>query len=100
MFAAGYDISTEDGYGETFEKFDKLIGIERIKAIHANDSKHPLGSRKDRHEHIGEGEIGSKCFELLVNDKRFESVPIVVETPKADEMHEENVKRLWNLIKN
>ncbi len=95
IFAAGYDIRTAEGYAETFDLFDRLIGTERIKVIHANDSKKPFASRLDRHAHIGEGEIGETAFRCLVHDPRFEHVPIIIETPDAEEMHAENVARLW-----
>lgn len=99
IFAAGYDIRTKKAYEETFQEFDRLVGCDRIKAIHCNDSKNPLGSRKDRHEHLGDGEIGATAFQCLVGDKRFENTPILVETPDADAMHATNVKRLWQWTK-
>ncbi len=99
IFAAGYDISTKAGYAKVFEEFDKIVGIDRIKVIHCNDSKNPLGSRKDRHEHLGDGCIGATAFKCLVKDKRFFDVPILVETPEAETMHETNVGRLWKWTK-
>lgn len=89
IFAAGYDIRDLEGYSATFEAFDRLIGIERIKALHLNDSQKGLGSRVDRHTHIGEGEIGLEAFRLLVNDPRFRHLPMVIETPKGEEMQED-----------
>ncbi len=94
VFAAGYDIRTPDTYEATFSEFGSVVGFDRLKAIHANDSKKGLGSRIDRHEHIGEGEIGEQAFRLLVNDPRFERVPILLETPEAPEMHRVNLERL------
>jgi deoxyribonuclease-4 len=79
-FAAGYDLSTRDGYQRTFEEVERLVGLGRIKAFHLNDSKKPLGSRVDRHEHIGEGILGLSTFWRLANDPRFQDVPGVVET--------------------
>ena len=99
IFAAGYDIRTEETYEATFAEFDRLVGCDRIKAIHCNDSKHELGTRKDRHEHLGDGFIGKQAFKCLVKDKRFENTPLLVETPETDEMHEVNVKRLWKWAK-
>lgn len=96
IFAAGYDIRTEETYARTFEAFGRLVGFDRLKAIHCNDSKKPLGSRVDRHEQLGKGEIGPLAFHLLVNDPRFEHIPILIETPEADTMHEVNVKFLWD----
>lgn len=98
VFAAGYDLSTEEGYQSTWSEFERLIGLDRLKAIHCNDSKKALGSRVDRHDHMGQGLIGPRCFELLVNDPRFENVPILVETPEAETMHEANVQWLWSAI--
>jgi deoxyribonuclease IV len=101
IFAAGYDIRTEASYGKTIDAFDAVIGINNLYAIHLNDSKKALGSRVDRHEHIGEGYIGMNMFELLMNDKRFKDVPKIIETPKhkngsdADKM---NLNRLRTLI--
>jgi deoxyribonuclease-4 len=97
VFSAGYDIRTKETYEATFAEFDRLIGIPTLKAIHCNDSKHPLGSKKDRHEHIGEGHIGLEAFKLLVNDPRLFEVPILIETPEAPEGHARNLKVLWNL---
>lgn len=95
IFAAGYDLRTEEDYAATFAEFDRLVGVEKIKVIHCNDSAKPFGSRKDRHAHLGEGEIGPTAFECLVNDPRFERVPIVVETPDAEKEHARNVAALW-----
>ncbi|MFN2547879.1 MAG: deoxyribonuclease IV, partial [Myxococcales bacterium] len=81
VFAAGYDISTDRGYEETFEKFDEVLGIELLKAFHLNDSMKPLGCHVDRHEHVCKGEIGPRAFERLVNDPRFRDVPGYLEIP-------------------
>ena len=81
VFAAGYDISTNRGYDETFTEFEQTLGIELLKAFHLNDSVKPLGCRVDRHEHVGEGEIGPGCFHRLVNDPRFQAVPGYLEIP-------------------
>ncbi|HRF59381.1 MAG TPA: deoxyribonuclease IV [Fimbriimonadaceae bacterium] len=97
IFAAGYDIRTPEAYEATFAEFDRLVGVATIKAIHANDSKHGLGSRKDRHEHIGKGEIGLEAFRCLVNDPRFEQTPILLETPDAETHHGENLAVLKSL---
>jgi deoxyribonuclease-4 len=83
--AAGYDLTTEDLYEDFWREFDALIGVDRVKAFHLNDSKKPLGSRKDRHENIGDGEIGKSVFEFLVNDARFADVPATLETPMDKE---------------
>lgn len=96
IFVAGYDIRTPETYEATMSRFDELLGCDLIKIIHCNDSKKPLGSRVDRHEHLGDGTIGPDAFRLLVNDPRFENTPIVVETPEAETMHQVNVQRLWD----
>jgi len=83
-FAAGYDLSTVEGYERTWRDFDAFVGLPRLRAFHLNDSKKPLGSRVDRHEHIGEGLLGLGTFWRLVNDARFAEVPGVVETEPRD----------------
>ncbi len=89
VFAAGYDISNEPGYRRTFEEFSAIVGLDRLVAFHINDSKRELGSRVDRHEHIGKGKIGKTAFRLLMNDERFRNIPKVLETPKGPEMKED-----------
>jgi deoxyribonuclease-4 len=84
IFAAGYPISSEKDYKQTMRQFNKLIGLKRLKAIHVNDSKKPLGSRVDRHAHIGHGEIGMEGFRQLMADRRMRKIPMYLETPKAD----------------
>ena len=84
LLAAGYDVCSPEGYADTFEQFDRLIGFERLKVFHLNDSKKPLGSRVDRHEHIGRGFLGLEPFRRLVNDRRFRGLPMLLETPKTD----------------
>jgi deoxyribonuclease-4 len=81
-FAAGYDIRTKKAYQDTFNEFDKVIGLSRLNVIHLNDAVKDLGSRVDRHTHIGEGRIGLEGFRLLMNDKRWEKIPKILETPK------------------
>jgi deoxyribonuclease-4 len=99
-FAAGYDLRTPETYEETFSLFDKIIGLPRLKFFHLNDSKKPLGSRVDRHEHIGKGEIGLEGFRLLLNDPRFQHHPMVLETPKGKDLKEDkmNLRVLRSLI--
>ncbi|MES1227860.1 MAG: deoxyribonuclease IV [Armatimonadota bacterium] len=95
IFAAGYNLVTPDAYTKTFEEFERLIGVHRIKVVHVNDSQKGLGTRVDRHAHLGEGMIGETAFRCLVHDSRFENVPLVVETPDAETHHKINVERLW-----
>jgi deoxyribonuclease IV len=84
LLASGYDIASPEGYEGTFEQFEHLIGFERLTLFHVNDSKRPLGSRVDRHEHIGRGCIGLDAFARLVNDRRFRDLPMLLETPKEE----------------
>lgn len=81
-FAAGYALAPARDYQKTMQAFDRLIGLSRLKVFHLNDSKKPLGSRVDRHEHIGKGHLGLEPFRLLVNDPRFQKMPMIMETPK------------------
>jgi deoxyribonuclease-4 len=81
-FAAGYPLSTEKEYQATIGALDQTVGVGRVKAFHLNDSKKPLGSRVDRHEHIGRGALGIEAFRFLLNDERFSQVPMYLETPK------------------
>jgi deoxyribonuclease-4 len=83
LVASGYDIVSESGYRDTFHAFDRLVGIGRIKAFHANDSKRPCGSRVDRHEHIGRGCLGEEPFRRLLHDSRFAGRPLLIETEKS-----------------
>ncbi len=82
VFAAGYDIRTSEGYERMIEEVEKHVGIESVGAFHLNDSKKPLGSRVDRHQHIGKGEIGREAFGFVLNDARFARIPKLLETPK------------------
>jgi deoxyribonuclease-4 len=83
LIASGYDITTESGYRETFQALDRLVGLDRVKVVHANDSKRPCGSRIDRHEHIGAGCLGLETFRRLLHDSRFTGKPLLIETEKS-----------------
>lgn len=85
IFAAGYDIRDEATYQATMQAFDDTIGLDRLRVFHLNDSKKGLGAHVDRHAHIGEGELGSEAFRLLLTDPRFADRPGVLETPKDDD---------------
>jgi deoxyribonuclease-4 len=100
VFAAGYELRTPEGYATTMEAFDRVIGLEQLKAIHLNDSKGDLGNRKDRHEHIGKGGIGLEGFRHIMNDPRLAGLPGLLETPKGKELREdaENLAALRALI--
>ncbi|MFL5319239.1 MAG: deoxyribonuclease IV [Myxococcaceae bacterium] len=84
LFAAGYDVATPKGYRRTFDEFEDLVGLDRLRCFHLNDCKKELGCRVDRHEEVGKGRIGLGCFKRLVNDERFRDVPGVLETPFAE----------------
>lgn len=100
IFAAGYDISTEKGYEETFEELDVIVGLDKVLLFHINDSKKECGTRVDRHEHLGKGFLGETPFRMLMQDERFADVPMVIETPKSDDLHEdvENLALLRSFI--
>jgi deoxyribonuclease-4 len=102
VFAAGYALYPGKEYQATFREFERRIGLSRLRAFHLNDSLKPLGSRVDRHAHIGQGQIGLEAFRLLVNDRRFRKRPMVLETPKesaeADDMDALNLNVLRQLV--
>ena len=100
IFAAGYAIGSEIAVKKTFRQFDRVIGRDRLAAIHLNDSKAACGSRVDRHTHIGKGKIGLAAFRFIMNEPRFRKVPKVLETPKGKELKEDavNLRTLRKLI--
>ena len=97
-FTSGYDIKTPDGFKETFALFEKIIGFNFLKGMHINDSKKELGSRVDRHDNIGKGILGEDFFRLLMNDARFDNMPLILETPD-ESLWENEIKNLYSLIK-
>jgi deoxyribonuclease-4 len=108
LLASGYDLCSPQGYAATFEQFGRLVGFDRLKALHLNDSKKPLGSRIDRHTHIGHGYLGLESFRRIVNDARFRDMPMMLETPKEegrsptkialDRLDERNLETLRGLL--
>lgn len=100
-FAAGYDLSCESGYHETFKLFDKIIGLEYLKAIHINDSYGDMGSKKDRHAPLGKGKIPLDFFKLIMNDKNLWDIPKILETPSDNEMKlwASEIKLLISMVK-
>lgn len=96
-YGAGYDLKNE--YEKIFKKIDSVIGLERLLCFHANDSMVPLGSKKDRHQHLGQGEIGIEFFRKLINDKRFKNTPVIMETPDENDMDIKNIKLMKSLRK-
>ena len=101
IFAAGYDLVDPRGYKKTMKSFDEIVGLDRLKIIHVNDSKKEFGSRRDRHQHIGQGFIGLDGFRNVVNDRRLKKIPMILETPKGEDLAEdiENLKVLRSLVK-
>lgn len=99
-FAAGYNTATPEGYAEVMAQFDQILGLERLHCFHLNDSKKGLGSRVDRHEHIGQGTLGLEPFRFIMNDARFTAIPKILETPKGDndELDQMNLKLLRGLV--
>jgi deoxyribonuclease-4 len=100
IFAAGYDLGSEKAVRKTFREFDRVIGLDRLAAIHVNDSKTARGSRVDRHEHIGKGQIGLDAFRFIMRECRFRRIPKVLETPKGKDLAEDvvNMKTLRDLL--
>jgi len=98
-FTAGYDLRTLAGFNSMFEEFDKIVGLKYLKGIHLNDSKKELNSHVDRHDNIGKGLMGMEVFEVLVNDPRFDHMPIILETPD-ESLWTEEIKLLYSLMKN
>lgn len=96
IFAAGYDISQEDGYEKFILEIAKNIGLERVEGWHLNDSKKPCASHIDRHEHLGAGQLGLTPFRMIMNDRRFENIPALLETPKDDDGDIKNLTILRN----
>ena len=95
-YTAGYDIKTEEGYKKTFEEFERIVGFHYLKGMHLNDSKKELGSRVDRHDSIGKGLIGMELFRRIMNDSRFDNIPLILETPISD-LWAEEIKLLYEL---
>jgi deoxyribonuclease-4 len=108
LLASGYDLCSPEGYASTFTQFGRVVGFARLQAFHLNDSKKPLNSRVDRHEHIGQGHLGLEPFRRIVNDRRFRHLPMLLETPKGegkasgpitiDPLDEQNLNTLRSLI--
>ncbi len=98
-YSSGYDLVTPEGYEAMLEDFEREIGLSNLRCMHINDSKHPLGSHKDRHENIGEGLIGEQAFARLLNDKRLADIPMILETPVGDDElgHARDMDRLRSL---
>lgn len=97
-YSAGYDVKTEEGFRRTFELFDRIIGFSYLKGMHLNDTKKEFASRVDRHETLGNGFLGIESFIPLMNDNRFDDMPLILETPD-ESLWEDEIKRLYALIR-
>ena len=98
VYVSGYNIKTPEGYAETFSMFDKIVGFKYLKGMHLNDTKKELNSRVDRHDSIGKGLLSGNSFSMLLNDKRFDNLPLILETPD-DSLWEAEIKGLYSLIR-
>jgi len=98
FFAAGYDVRTLETFNTTFSDFNQIVGFEFLRGIHLNDSKRELGSRVDRHESIGDGQIGMDAFRFLMQDNRFDEIPLILETPNSERWSDE-IKMLYGFVK-
>jgi deoxyribonuclease IV len=97
-YASGYNIKTPEGFAETFSLFEKIIGFKYLRGMHINDSKKEFATRVDRHDNIGKGFLGRDVFRMLMNDERFNNIPLILETPD-ESLWEEEIKNLYSLIK-
>jgi deoxyribonuclease IV len=98
--ASGYELRTREGYEQTLARFDQVLGLDKLYCFHLNDSKYNLGEERDRHQQIGQGYLGIEAFRMLLNDPRFAALPMLLETPKSEDMHEdvENLALLRSLM--
>ena len=96
-FTSGYNLKTPDGFKETFRKFDEIIGFNYLKGMHLNDSKKDLGTRVDRHDNLGIGLLGEEIFSMIMNDSRFDDMPLILETPD-ESLWEAEIKKLYALV--
>ena len=97
-YTSGYDVKTKDGFTDTFKKFTDIIGINYLKGMHLNDSKKEYGTRVDRHENLGGGFLGVDIFSYIMNDDRFDGIPLILETPE-ESLWEEEIKKLYSFVK-
>lgn len=97
LYAAGYDFTTDEGLADLVETIEETVGVDRVHYLHLNDSKHPLGSEKDEHQHIGEGEIGVAGFSRVLNHEALRDKPMVLETPEDEKGYEWNIQQCRDL---
>ena len=98
-YSSGYDVKSPDGFRKTFEEFNNMVGFKYLKGMHLNDSKKEFGTRVDRHDNIGIGFIGERTFEMLMNDSRFDNLPLILETPD-ESLWEAEIKKLYSFVRN
>jgi len=98
-YTSGYNIKTPEGFASTFNLFEKTVGFRYLRGMHINDSKKELATRVDRHDNIGKGFLGEDVFRMVMNDSRFDNMPLILETPE-ESMWEEEIKRLYSFVKN
>ena len=96
-YTSGYDLKSEEGYNNTMNEFDKVVGFSNLRALHVNDSKKELASRVDRHDNLGKGFLGEDLFRRIMNDPRFDNMPLILETPE-EELWEEEIRWLYSLV--
>ena len=97
-YAAGYDLATDEGFARTWQEFDRIVGFNYLRGMHLNDAKKGLGSRVDRHDSLGKGILGNRCFELLMQDTRFDNIPLILETPD-ESLWPQEIEWLYSLAK-
>lgn len=97
-YTSGYDVKSAEGFINTFQKFDEVVGFKYLKGMHLNDSKKEFGTKVDRHDNIGIGFIGEETFALLMNDPRFDNMPLILETPE-ESLWEAEIKKLYSFIR-
>jgi deoxyribonuclease-4 len=98
-YTSGYDVKTEKGFNDTFRKFDEIIGFKYLKGMHLNDSKKDFGTRVDRHENLGTGFMGDSTFRFIMNDNRFDNMPLILETPD-ESLWEKEIALLYSFAGN
>jgi deoxyribonuclease-4 len=96
-YTAGYDIKSEEGYAKTWNDFEWIVGIKYLMGMHINDSKKELGSRVDRHDSIGQGLLGVEVFKRIMNDSRFDNIPMILETID-DTIWAEEIRMLYGMV--
>jgi deoxyribonuclease IV len=97
-YTAGYDLKSEEGYKATMNEFERVVGIQYLKGVHLNDSKKELGTHVDRHDNLGKGLLGEELFRRIMNDSRFDNMPLILETPEEDQWEKE-IKWLYSLVR-